>query len=404
MSSEGFSPEDVKEPKPLRLGLVALCLLLAAGAVVVSGVRGRARIDQEVAQRTKDQAVPTVEVIAPKRGAEAQGLTLPGNIEAFSSAPIYARASGYVAAWYKDIGEKVQRGEPLARIDTPELDQQYAQVKADVANALAAATLSAATAKRYRELADRAIASRQRDDEAQADAKAKQATLEATRANLARLEALVAFKTIVAPFDGIVTTRAIDVGALINGGGTTGTALYHVADIQRVRIYVRVPQAFVGDITRGTKATLRLPQYPGQTFEATMVGSSNSIAQESRTALVQLQAANPEGKLWPGTYAEVQFLLPANADALRVPATALVFGEKGLRVATVGEDDKVVMKTVQIGRDIGNDIEVLSGLSASDRLIDSPLETLATGDKVRVVKDATAARVVEADKPGRAQR
>ena len=399
MSSEGLSPDDIREPKPKRLLLVALCLLVAAGAVAISGVRGRARIDRDVAERTRKQAVPTVEVITPKRGAEAQSLTLPGNIEAFSSAPIYARASGYVAAWYKDIGDKVQRGEALARIDTPELDQQYAQVKADVANALAAATLSAATAKRYRELADRAIASRQRDDEAQADAKAKQATLEATRANLARLEALVAFKTIVAPFDGIVTTRSIDVGALINGGGTTGTALYHVADIQRVRIYVRVPQAYTADVTRGTKASLRLPQYPGQSFEATMVGSSNAIAQESRTALVQLQAANPDGKLWPGTYTEVEFQLPANADALRVPATALVFGEKGLRVATVGDDDKVVMKVVQIGRDIGNDIEVLSGLSASDRLIDAPLETLATGDKVRVVKDGSAARVVDADKP-----
>lgn len=399
MSSEGLSPDEIREPKPKRLAFVGICVLVAAGAVVVSGVRGRARIDQEVAHRTREQAVPTVEVIAPKRGAEAQALVLPGNIEALSNAPIYARASGYVASWHKDIGDKVKRGDVLARIDTPELDQQYAQVKADVANAVAAATLSAATAKRYRELADRNIASRQRDDEAQADAKAKQAMLEAARANLARLEALVAFKTITAPFDGIVTTRAIDVGALINGGGTTGTALYHVADIKRVRIYVRVPQAYVGDLARGTKASLRLPQYPGRDFAATMVGSSNAIAQESRTALVQLQADNAEGKLWPGTYTEVRFELPADQNALSVPTTALVFGEKGLRVATLGSDDRVLMKNVQIGRDIGNDVEVVAGLAPSDRLIDSPLETLNTGDKVRIVKDGSGARVVDAQ-PG----
>lgn len=396
MPSEGHSPEDIKEPKPRRLMLIAACLLLAAGVVAISGVRGRARTDREVAQRTREQAVPTVEVIAPKRGAQAQQLTLPGNIEAFSNAPIYARASGYVSAWYKDIGDKVRRGEPLARIDTPELDQQYAQAKADVANAHAAATLAAATAKRYRELVDRSIVSRQMDEEKTADAKVKQAALEASQANLARLDALVAFKTIVAPFDGIVTTRSVDVGALISGGGTTGTALYQVADIKRVRIYVRVPQAYVADLAPGTKAALRLPQYPGQTFPALMVGSSNAISQESRTALVQLRAENPDGKLWPGTYTEVQFQLPENPNALSVPATAVVFGEKGLRAATVSPDDTVVMKPVQIGRDIGNDIEVLSGLSPGDRLIDSPLETLSTGDKVRVVKDSSTSRVVDA--------
>lgn len=400
MSSEGLSPDEIREPKPRRLALVAICLLVAAGAVAISGVRGRARVDQEVAQRTREQAVPTVEVIAPKRGSAAQSLTLPGNIEALANAPIHARASGYVASWHKDIGDKVRRGDVLARIDTPELDQQYAQVRADVANALAAATLSAATAKRYRELSDRNIVSRQKQEETEADAKAKQAMLEAARANFARLEALVAFKAITAPFDGVVTARNIDVGALINAGGTTGMALYQIADLQRVRIYVRVPQAYIADLARGTKASLRLPQYPGQSFAATMVGSSNAITPESRTALVQLQAENPEGKLWPGTYTEVRFELPADQNALSVPATALVFGDKGLRVATVGPDDTVVMKNVQIGRDIGNQVEVLSGLAASDRLVDTPLETLNTGDKVRVVKDATTPRVVEAGPKG----
>jgi RND family efflux transporter MFP subunit len=228
--------------------------------------------------------------------------------------------------------------------------------------------------------------SKQTDEEKAADASAKQAILESTRANLARLEALVAFKALSAPFDGIVTTRSIDVGTLLNAGGTTGSALYQVADIHRVRIYVRVPQAYVADLKPGTKATLRLPQYPGRSFEARLVGSSNAIAQESRTALVQLQADNADGKLWPGTYAEVHFQLEPNPDALRVPATALMFSQRGLQLASVDENGVVLFKPVQIGRDIGNDVEVLAGLAASDQIINSPLETLNTGDKVKVVK------------------
>jgi RND family efflux transporter MFP subunit len=404
MSSEGLPSGGVREPKPGRLVLVGLCIVAGAGALVVGGVRGRAKTEQEVARRTTEQSVPSVELIAPQRGADAQELVLPGNIEAFSTAPIYARASGYVTAWYKDIGDRVQRGEKLADIDTPELDQQYAQAKADVANAQVNATMSAATAKRYRELVGQSIVSKQTDEEKAADASAKQAILESARANLARLEALVAFKALTAPFDGIVTTRSIDVGTLLNAGGTTGTALYQIADIHRVRIYVRVPQTYVADLKPGTKATLRLPQYPGRSFEAKLVGSSNAIAQESRTALVQLQAENPDGTLWPGTYAEVRFQLAPNPDALRVPATALIFGNQGLRVATVDGSGVVALKPVQIGRDIGNDVEVLAGLTASDQLINSPLETLNTGDKVRVVKAPpnVGRRTVNAEPPKKA--
>lgn len=400
MSSEGVSPDQIREPRPRRLLVGGLCLLLMAGVVVAGGIRGRANSDRTVARRTAEQAVPAVEVIVAQRGAAAQELVLPGDIQAFSAAPIYARASGYVTAWYKDIGDRVRRGEKLADIDTPDLDQQFAQAKADLATATANAALATATAKRYRELVGQSIVSKQTDEEKSGDAAAKQAMLESARANLARLEALVAFKALIAPFDGVVTTRSIDVGALINGGGNTGIALYQIADIRRVRIYVRVPQAFVGDLTPGTRATLRLPQFPGRSFDAALVGTSNSIAQESRTALVQLQADNPDGKLWPGTYTEVHFQIAANPDALRVPATALMFGEGGIRLATLDRDDKVVLKPVKVGRDIGSDIEILSGITNSDRLIDSPVETLNAGDKVRVVKEGTqpAPKVVEAER------
>lgn len=397
MAPEDISPGQIREPRPRRLLYVGLCVLVVAIAVVANGVIGRAKTEHEVAQRTIEQALPSVELINPRRGADAHELILPGDIQAFAAAPIYARASGYVRAWYKDIGDRVKKGEKLADIDTPDLDQQLAQARADLANAQANATVATTTANRYRELAGRAIVSKQTDEEKSGEAASKRALLESARANLARLEALVAFKSLVAPFDGIVTTRSIDIGALINAGGTTGSALYQVADIHIVRVYVRVPQAFVADLKVGMKAILRVPQYPGRDFGATLVAISGAITQESRTALVQLQAENPEGKLWPGTYTEVHFQLPPNPDAIRVPATALMFGEKGVRVATVDSNDAVVLKPVQLGLDIGSDVEILSGLSGSDQVINSPLETLNTSDKVRVVKREAPARIVEAD-------
>jgi RND family efflux transporter MFP subunit len=403
MSSGDLSPEQIREPRPRRLLLVAVCLLLAAAAIVFNGVRSRAKSDQEVARRTSEQAVPSVEVLMAQRGTGAQEIVLPGDIQAFSTAPIYARASGYVHSWHKDIGDKVKKGDVLAEIDTPDLDQQYAQAKADLSNSIATSTLATATAQRYHALVGRAIVSQQADEEKTSDANSKAAAVESARANLARLEALMAFKSLVAPFDGVVTARSIDVGALINAGGTTGTALYQIADLHAVRVYVRVPQAFVAELKEGLSAKLGLPQYPGQTFDAKLVGISNSVSQESRTALVQLHADNPSGKLWPGNYTEVHFQLDANPNVLRVPATALIFGEGGIRVATLDANDAVAIKPVQIGRDIGADVEVLAGITGADRLIDSPLETLDTGSKVRVVKGPGAGpKVVRAEERSRA--
>lgn len=390
MSSES-PPEDVQEPKALRLTVVGLVAVVGAVAAVYFGITGRTRTEREVAARTLEESLPPVEIILPKRGSSAQDLVLPGDIQAFATAPIYARASGYVVAWYKDIGARVKKGDKLAEIDTPDLDQQYAQGKADLASAVANEALASVTAQRYHELVGQAIVSKQTDDEHAADERAKKAAVDAAKANVARLDALEGFKTLAAPFDGIVTTRSIDVGNLINAGGNTGTALFQVADLHKMRVYVRVPQAYVGELSPGLKASLRLPQYPGQDFEATLVGTSNSITQESRTALVELQADNPDDKLWPGTYTEVHFHLDANPNALRVPATALMFGEKGVQIATVDTNQAVVLKNVQVGHDIGADVEVLAGIGPTDRLIDSPVETLNTGDKVRVVKDASEA-------------
>jgi len=379
--------KSVREPKARTVVIGGCCLVIAAGILAFSGIRSRATGEKQLAEWTVDQATPTVRVISPQEGGRNRNLVLPGDIQAFSSAPIYARASGYVKAWHKDLGDQVKKGDVLAEIDTPDLDQQYAQAKADMANAEASAALAAATAKRYHVLVGQSIVSQQTDDEKQADAKAKQAALESSKANLARLEALVAFKTLTAPFDGIVTSRSVDVGSLIAGGGS-GNALFQVSDVHRVRVYVRVPQAYVGELRQGLTAELEIPQYPGRKFEATLVGTSNAIAQDSRTALVQLQAENPEGKLWPGTFTEIHFHLPADKNVVRVPATALLFGEKGIRVATVDDKNTLVFKNVQLGQDIGSEIEIMSGLSTTDRVVDAPIETLNNGDSVRIADAA----------------
>jgi len=388
-SEEELSPDTIKEPRPLRLLLVIVIVIVAAGAAVFVGVKGRARANQEVAERTAEEAIPPVDVIRPIHGVKAQDLVLPG-IQAFDSAPIYARASGYVSAWYKDIGAKVKKGDKLADIDTPELDQQYAQAKADLANAIANAKLATATADRYHTLVKESFVSKQTDDQGTADAAAKAAAVDSAQANLARIDSLVGFKTLVAPFDGVVTQRAIDVGQLINAGGTAGNALFQVADLHRVRIYARVPQAYIDFLKPGVTASLRMPQYPGRDFTATLITTSNEIAQESRTALVQLQADNSEGKLRPGTFTEVRFHIDANPNALSVPTTALLFGEHGIQVATVDANQAVAFKAVHVGQDIGNDVEIRAGLSESDRIIDSPLESLSNGDRVRVVKEISA--------------
>jgi RND family efflux transporter MFP subunit len=398
--SEELPPDQVKEPKPFRLLLVGVVVVAAAGFAVFTGLKGRAQANLEVIQRTAEEAIPPVDVILPKRGATAKDLVLPGDIQAFNTASIYPRASGYVSAWYKDIGARVKKGEKLADIDTPELDQQFAQAKADLANATANARLATATADRYHTLVKQSFVSQQTDDQGTADAAAKAASVDSARANLARIDSLVTFKSLVAPFDGVVTQRAIDIGALVNAGGTTGTPLFQIADLHRVRIYVRVPQAYLDDLKPGVTASLRMPQYPGQDFTAALVTTSNSIAQESRTALVELQADNLDGKLWPGTFTEVHFHLEPNPNALSVPATALLFGEHGIQLATVDANQSVVMKTVQVGQDIGANVEILAGLSDNDRLIDSPLETLSTGDKVRVVKQPGVAVDAKANAQG----
>jgi RND family efflux transporter MFP subunit len=399
MSSE--TPADPPKSKTRRALLVVSILAIGAAGLAVSGIMDRAKSRQEVAAWTDAQTIPTVRVVRPEHGAQEQELVLPGNVAAFTTGSLFARASGYITAWNKDIGAHVTRGEILATISAPDLDQQLeqakgqlAQLQAAVQQAQANADLGRVTDQRTSQLVVQGWQSKQQGDTDRLNAASQLAALSVARANVVaqqaavnRLQELTSFEQIKAPFDGVVTARNVDIGDLVNAGGNTGRALFQVAYLHRMRIYVNVPQAFLGDLAPGVQATLHLPGQK-ETFEAELVSTSNALAENSRTALIELQADNPDGKLWPGAFAEVHFHLPADPNTLSVPLTALVFGPHGMQVAALEGDDKVVLKPVAVGRNLGNRVQVESGLSLSDRLVDNPLESIETGDKVNVANPA----------------
>ena len=392
-----MSSESPATPKTHRIVIVLCILAIGAVGLAVSGIADRAKSRQEVAAWTNAQTIPTVRVVRPERGPGEQELVLPGNVAAFTTGSLFARASGYVTAWSKDIGAHVAKNEVLATISAPDLDQQLeeakgqlAQLQAAVQQAQANADLGRVTDQRTSQLVTEGWSSKQQGDtdhltsaSRAAAVSVAEANVVAQRAAVGRLQELTSFEQIKAPFDGVVTARSVDIGDLVSAGGTTGRALFQIADIRRMRIYVNVPQAFLGELAPGIKATLHLPGQK-ETFEADLVSTSNSLAENSRTALVELQADNPDGKLWPGAFAEVHFHLPADPNTLTVPLTALVFSAQGMRVVALGAGDKVVLKPVVVGRNLGNRVEIDSGLSLSDRLVDSPLESTQTGDVVNV--------------------
>jgi RND family efflux transporter MFP subunit len=379
-----MTPKSIPAVAPRRLRLIGIIAAVAAIGLAVYGIADRARSKQEVQIWTNEQAIPTVTLVQPQQGPSEGELRLPGNVSAFYAGKIYARVSGYVKDWFEDIGARVKKGQVLAVIDAPDLDQQLAQARADVIRAQADEQLAQVTYDRWKVLAKQNIVSQQAKDERYGALGARTAAVQAAQANVARLEALASFKNLTAPFDGIVTARSVDIGDLVDASGRgTSKALFVVSDVHMMRIYVDVPQAFLGEMKENLKATLQLPGMD-ETFEARLLTTSNSVAEQSRTALVQLLADNPDGKLWPGAFTMVTFHIPSDPNILRIPATALIFGQHGMQVATVDEENKVVLRNVQLGRNLGNYVEVSSGVSLSDRLIDSPQETIAPGDTVRI--------------------
>jgi membrane fusion protein (multidrug efflux system) len=375
-----------------KLGIFGVLAGLAAVLVVVTGIRAREDANARLREWTDDQAIPTVAVVAPDARARSPTFDLPGRLEAYYRAPILARVNGYLKSWSVDIGARVKAGQVIAEIEAPDLDQQLLQARADLASQEASAKLSEATLARRKTLIASNFVSMQEIDERTADLSNKNAAVKASQANVERLEALASYKKITAPFDGVVTARDTDVGALINAGGGSGPPMFVVSDITKLRVYVNVPQSYVPSIRVGAKGVITVPEYPNRTFPATVEASSQSVDVGSGTTRMQLGLDNSSGELLPGSYANVRLNLQREGVPLHIPASALIFNGSGLRVATVGADDKVLFKTVTIARDLGKEIELGSGLSPDDRVIVAPPDGLADGDEVRIAGAAAKGR------------
>ncbi len=365
------------------LYLTGTFVTAVAALVVVMGLTTRKMADAKLSEWTEAQAVPVVSIATPDTRGRKTTLDLPGRLEAYTQAQIYARVSGYLKEWKADIGTPVKAGDLLAEIDAPDLDQQIMQAEANLASAQANSKLSDATLLRGQQLIPSGAVSKQDLDQRSADAANKEGLAKSAQANLDRLRVLESYKRIVAPFDGLVTARTTDVGALINAGGG-GPPLFVVSDTSRLRLYVNIPQNFVPSIRVGTKARMTVPEYPGKDFFATVEASAQAVDVSSGTTRMLLVVDNPAGKLMTGDFANVSFDLPHPEVAVNVPASALIFDKSGLRIATVDSTNRVVLKTVTISRDLGRVVEIGTGLTAQDRVIDSPPDGIESGDQVRL--------------------
>jgi RND family efflux transporter MFP subunit len=393
MSPETAPHAEISVPVLTRRGLrvTAVVAAVVAGAVVVMGITTRRMADARLSTWTENQAVPTVAVALPDARGKRTTIDLPGRLEAYSQAQLYARVSGYLKEWKADIGTPVKAGQLLAEIDAPDLDQQIMQAEADLTSAVANLTLAEATLERGQSLITSGAVSKQTLDQRAADAQNRRGVLKSSQANLDRLRVLEKYKRIIAPFDGLVTTRTTDVGALINAGSGGGPALFVVSDTSKLRAYVNVPQNYVQNIKVGTKAQIIAPEYPGRTFGATVEASSQSVDPASGTTRMLLVVDNAKGELMTGAFANVHLELPSADSAISVPASALIFDQSGLRVATVDAADRIMLKTVTIARDLGREVEIGTGLTMSDRVVASPPDGIADGDSVRIAGKPTTA-------------
>jgi RND family efflux transporter MFP subunit len=380
-----MSPEQDPSPTLARLRTAGLLVLIFAAIVVVYGLVSRAAQGSKLRDVTEQQAVPNVAVVSPQHVENQSGLELPGRLEAFIRAPIYARVAGYIKTWKHDIGSRVKAGDLLAEIDTPDLDQQLQQARADLSVAEANSKLAQITAERWQGLAGTDAVAKQDVDQRTFTYNANIAQVKAAKANVDRLVAEEGFKRLVAPFDGIVTARETDIGALINVGAAGGAELFVVSDTSRLRVYVNVPQNYVPSVPPGTKATLTVPEHPGRNYTGIVEASASAVNPASGTTLMQLIVDNKAGELMPGDYASIRLAVAPPANVLTIPSSALIFDSKGLSVATVNADDHVLLKAVMIERDLGPIVEVTSGLAADDRVIQNPPDGIGNGARVRLL-------------------
>ncbi len=391
---DSLPPQDQAAggPDSRMLKRVGIGVGVIALAVMAIGMATRISATDELRGTAQKAAIPSVAVVSPQTDAKGGALVLPGNVQAYNSAAIYARTNGYVSRWLADIGDSVRAGQSLAVLDAPEIDQQLAQAQADYQTALANQRLAATTAKRWSVMLAKDAVSQQESDEKAGDLAAKSALSNAALANVKRLRALQGFTRLAAPFDGVVTSRSAQIGALVVAGNAASQPLFTVSDVHRMRIYVRVPQGYSAQVKPGMAATLMLPEYPGRTFTATLTSSAGAVDAQSGAVLVQLQAANPDRALKPGAFAQVRFDVgQGGGNGLSLPGSAILYGNDGPTVALVGRDSRVTVRPITITRDEGATVLVTGGITARDRVIDSPPDSIQSGDRVNVASGAKGA-------------
>jgi len=369
-----------------RLKLAGLIGGVAAVTIVGWGVFTRARAVSDMQTVSDLRSVPVVRTLTPSAAGAAEGLELPGQLQAYNEAAIYARVPGYLKSWSQDIGARVKAGQLLAVIDAPELDQQLAQAQAELATIQANLKLAQVTSQRFQDLVSDDAVSRQDADEKSGDLAAKMAGVKAAEANVQRLRALEAFKRITAPFDGVVTERNANIGALVNAGAgaTSASSLFKVADVHLLRVYVQLPQIYSAQVRPGMKASLALPQFPGRVFPAAVVSDAGQVSNDSGTLLVELEVRNDDGALKPGDFAQVRFAMPPAVGVIRVPSSALIFRSRGLEIATVTPDGRAHLHPATVARDLGAQVELSGGVGLRDQVIDTPPDSLEDGDLVRI--------------------
>jgi RND family efflux transporter MFP subunit len=367
------------------LRLVGVLAVVLAVIVVAYGLVSRAAQNSRLHDATEAQAIPSVAVVSPTQVENQSGLDLPGRLEAYIRAPIYARVAGYLKTWKYDIGSKVKAGDVLAEIDTPDLDQQLLQARADLSVAEANAKLAQITAERWQALAGTDAVARQDVDQRTFTSNAQIAQVKAAQANVDRLVAEAGFKRLIAPFDGIITARETDIGALINVGSAGGPELFVVSETHKLRVYVNVPQNYVPSVPAGTKGTITVPEHPGKIYSGIVESSADAVDPGSGTTLMQLIVDNGAGELMPGDYASIHLQVAPPAHVLSIPSSALIFDSKGLSIATVKSDNSVLLKRVTIERDLGAIIEIGSGLAMDDRVIQNPPDGIENGTQVRLI-------------------
>jgi RND family efflux transporter MFP subunit len=373
-----------------RNWVIALLAFAVVVGIVISGILPRVKARTALRKETNEMAVPSVIVVHPKRTAASDELVLPANVQPYISAPIYARTNGYLKRWYTDIGAHVKKGQLLAEIETPELDQQLQQARANLSTAEANLNLAEITAQRYEGLLKTDSVSKQETDNAVGAYAANKAIVDADRANVKQLEALQSFEKIYAPFDGVITARNTDIGALISAGSNGGasTELFQIAQPSRLRVYVNVPEAYSLGAKPGLIADLVLSEYPGRRFPGKLVRTADAIDQSTRTLLVEIAVDNPTGTLLSGAYAEVHMKIPGAASSYTIPVNTLLFRSEGLRIASV-VDGKANLLPIAIGHDYGAEVEVVAGLTGEESIIVNPPDSLLPGEPVRIAQQTS---------------